>query len=128
MEDQVRAAVSKGLGCLCFTEHFDMDWPYENTPDLPEGFFDLDLQAYRTEFLSLKEKYEGRIRLCMGIELGLQPHLGDRLKSFAAAHPEFDFILGSTHVSRQMDPYYSIFFEGRTEEEAYRTYFTDSVV
>ena len=27
-----------------------------------------------------------------------------------------------------MDPYYSIFFEGRTEEEAYRTYFTDSLL
>lgn len=126
MEDQVRAAISKGLGCLCFTEHFDMDWPYENTPDLPEGFFDLDLQAYREEFLTLKEKYEGRIRLCMGIELGLQPHLAGELSSYMEKNPGFDFVIGSTHVSRRMDPYYPVFFEGISEKEAYRRYFEDA--
>ena len=89
---------------------------------------DLDLTAYRQEYLRLRDKYRDRLDIFYGVELGLQPHLGDRLKAFAAAHPEFDFILGSTHVSRQMDPYYPIFFEGRTEEEAYLTYFTDSLL
>ena len=128
MEDQIRAALSLGLSSVCFTEHLDMDWPYQNTPDLEPGTFDLDLAAYRQEYLRLRDKYRDRLDIFYGVELGLQPHLGDRLKAFAAAHPEFDFILGSTHVSRQMDPYYSIFFEGRTEEEAYRTYFTDSLL
>ncbi len=128
MEDQIRAALSLGLSSVCFTEHLDMDWPYQNTPDLEPGTFDLDPDAYRQEYLRLRGKYRGRLDIFYGVELGLQPHLGDRLKAFAAAHPEFDFILGSTHVSRQMDPYYSIFFEGRTEEEAYRTYFTDSLL
>ena len=128
MEDQIRAALSLGLSSVCFTEHLDMDWPYQNTPDLEPGTFDLDLAAYRQEYLRLRDKYRDRLHIFYGVELGLQPHLGDRLKAFAAAHPEFDFILGSTHVSRQMDPYYSIFFEGRTEEEAYRTYFTDSLL
>ncbi len=128
MEDQIRAALSLGLSSVCFTEHLDMDWPYQNTPDLAPDTFDLDPAAYRQEYLRLRGKYRGRLDIFYGVELGLQPHLGDRLKAFAAAHPEFDFILGSTHVSRQMDPYYSIFFEGRTEEEAYRTYFTDSLL
>ena len=34
MEDQIRAALSLGLSSVCFTEHLDMDWPYQNTPDL----------------------------------------------------------------------------------------------
>ena len=101
---------------------------YQNTPDLEPGTFDLDLAAYRQEYLRLRDKYRDRLDIFYGVELGLQPHLGDRLGAFTADHPEFDFILGSTHVSRQMDPYYSIFFEGRTEEEAYRTYFTDSLL
>ncbi len=128
MEDQIRAALSLGLSSVCFTEHLDMDWPYQNTPDLEPGTFDLDLAAYRQEYLRLRDKYRDRLDIFYGVELGLQPHLGDRLGAFTADHPEFDFILGSTHVSRQMDPYYSIFFEGRTEEEAYRTYFTDSLL
>ena len=128
MEDQIRAALSLGLSSVCFTEHLDMDWPYQNTPDLAPDTFDLDLTAYRQEYLRLRDKYRDRLDIFYGVELGLQPHLGDRLKAFAAAHPEFDFILGSTHVSRQMDPYYPIFFEGRTEEEAYQTYFTDSLL
>ncbi len=128
MEDQIRAALSLGLSSVCFTEHLDMDWPYQNTPDLEPGTFDLDLAAYRQEYLRLRDKYRDRLHIFYGVELGLQPHLGDRLGAFTADHPDFDFILGSTHVSRQMDPYYSIFFEGRTEEEAYRTYFTDSLL
>ena len=126
MEGHVRAALERGLRYLCFTEHFDMDWPYENTPDLAPGFFDLDLKAYSEEFLSLKEKYEGRICLAMGIELGLQPHLGPGLSSYMKENPGFDFVIGSVHVSRGMDPYYPVFFEGVTEEEAYRRYFADA--
>lgn len=127
MEEQILSALRKGLKYLCFTEHYDMDWPYHNTPDLPEGFFDLDLAAYREEFFTLKKKYEGRIRLCMGIELGLQPHLGRQLSSFLKDHEGFDFVIGSVHVSRGMDPYYPIFFEGVAEEQAYRRYFADAL-
>ena len=125
MESHITAALEKGLSRLCFTEHLDMDWPYENTPDLPEGFFDLDLAAYRKEFLDLKEEYRGRIRLAMGIELGLQPHLGPRLSSYLQENPVFDFVIGSVHLSRRMDPYYPVFFEGITERDAYRRYFED---
>lgn len=127
MEAQIRSAVEKHLAYLCFTEHYDMDWPYINTPDLPAGYFDLDLVSYRVEFLSLKDRYEGRIRLGMGLELGLQPHLGRELSSFMKENDCFDFVIGSVHVSHGMDPYYPIFFEGCTEEQAYRRYFKDAL-
>lgn len=57
------------------------------------------------------------------MELGLQPHLTGKLPSFAASFP-FDFIIGSVHVADGCDPYDRIFFENRSEEEAYRSYFT----
>ena len=68
MEDQIRAALSLGLSSVCFTEHLDMDWPYQNTPDLQE-------------YLRLRDKYRGRLHIFYGVELGLQPHLGDRLEA-----------------------------------------------
>ena len=127
MEKQVLAACEKGLQVLCFTEHFDKDWPYHNTPDLPPGYFDLDLAAYRREFLALQDKYQDRIELRIGIELGLQPHLGPALCAYLKENDFFDFVIGSTHVSHGMDPYYSIFFEGVSEKEAWRRYFEDAL-
>ena len=39
-EDAVRAGIEKGLSLLCFTDHFDPDYPY------PEVSMELDVPAY----------------------------------------------------------------------------------
>ncbi len=123
METQIRAAIRSGLTTMCFTEHYDPDFPYDDDlPDLAPGTFELDMEAYREEFLLLKRKYEGQIRLLCGVELGLQDHLGERLRSFTAAHPELDLVIGSTHLCRGRDPYYPSFLNGITQEEALRAY------
>ena len=55
------------------------------------------------------------------VELGLQPHLADRDEDFTSAY-DFDFVIGSTHLCRGMDPYYPEYFEKfSSEEEAIRT-------
>jgi hypothetical protein len=66
----------------------------------------------------MRDKYYGRITLCYGVELGLQPHLAGFLSAYVQQHPEFDFIIGSSHLCAGSDPYYPYFLEGRTEEEA----------
>ncbi|MDE7428670.1 MAG: histidinol-phosphatase HisJ family protein, partial [Lachnospiraceae bacterium] len=63
-----------------------------------------------------------KITLLFGIELGLQPHLSKRNAAFAKAH-DYDFIIGSSHLCNGKDPYYASFYEGRSQEEAYREYF-----
>ena len=40
---------------------------------------------------------------------------------------EFDFIIGSSHICNKRDPYDPAFYEGRTEEEAYREYFQSEI-
>ena len=74
----------------------------------------------------LREKYQGKIQLCIGVELGLQPHLGEKLPAYIAQYP-FDFVIGSTHVSRRLDPYEKEFFEGISEKDAYRIYFEEEL-
>lgn len=119
MEDMVLRAVSLGLTDICFTEHQDFDFPYrENPPEI----FEVNTDAYLYELACLKKKYEGSIRILFGIELGVQPHLMKELNRYAKAY-EFDFLLASSHVCHRRDPYYPEFFEGRSEEEAYREYF-----
>ena len=56
------------------------------------------------------------------MELGLQTECMRQNAVFAKSY-EFDFIIGSSHICHRKDPYYPAFYEGRTEEEAYREYF-----
>ena len=118
MEEMVRKAVSLGLPGICFTEHLDPDYP-----DTPEHLdFSLDIPSYRKAFFDLKEKYASRIPLRFGIELGLQPHLGETL-SDVVRQEDFDFVIGSSHVLDHEDPYYPVFFNGKNEKDVYRRYF-----
>ncbi len=125
MAFQIESAMAKGLSDICFTEHLDMDFPYENT-DMEAGTFDLDLEKYHKEFIEMQRLYQQKIHLRYGIELGLQPQISASLSDFVNHHREFDEIIGSTHVCDNMDPYYPIYFEGRSEEDAYRSYFITS--
>lgn len=131
MEAQILAAIDRGLDTLCFTEHYDPFFPYEATPEVADGTFELDLSAYRREYLSLRDRFADRIRVLAGIELGIQPHLAPYLQTFtdslAQVFPELDMIIGSCHLCFGADPYYPAFLEGHTEEEALEAYFTDTL-
>ncbi len=120
METMVLTAIQKGFSHICFTEHMDMDFPI--TPNTPEGTFLLNTDSYLYELALLKATYADRIKILFGVELGLQPHLQKQLALYAKSH-EFDFIIGSTHIVNRKDPYEKAYYEGRSEEEAFREYF-----
>ncbi len=120
MEQMVLRGIELGLDTMCFTEHMDYDFP--DSEDGPGSIFLLQTDPYLYELASLKEKYRDRIKLLFGVELGLQPECMRQNAVFAKSY-EFDFIIGSSHICHRKDPYYPAFYEGRTEEEAYREYF-----
>lgn len=113
--------INCGIIDMCFTEHYDADYVYDR-PNTPPGTFELDVPAYREEFIKIKELYGSRINMGFGVELGIQPHLADMLKSYVKSH-DFDFIIASNHLCHRKDPYYPYFFEGRSDKEAFREYF-----
>lgn len=117
MEEMIQTAISKGLSSMCFTEHQDLDFP--------PGEFDflVDMDAYQQTLSTLAKKYQEQIHIHFGIELGLQPQLGNQLSDFVNSYP-FDFVIGSVHVVDRLDPYESVFYENRSEKEAYLRYFT----
>lgn len=121
MEEMILQGIARGLNTMCFTEHMDFDYP--DYPDAPGSIFLLNTDSYLYELARLKEKYHDKIRILFGVEMGLQPHLMRQNAIYAKSY-EFDFIIGSSHVCNGKDPYYPGFFEGRSEEEAYREYFT----
>lgn len=118
MEQMIKKSIALGLSGICFTEHFDPDYP--PTPD--QASFPLDFASYQAAFSSLKEIYSNQISLHFGIELGLQPHLKESFDTLATEYP-FDFIIGSSHVVHGKDPYYPSYYTQRSEETAYREYF-----
>ena len=120
MTDMITQALSLGMTHLCFTEHFDPDYPVNPVDSLD---FSLDTCAYHNEFLTYKEQYKNKIQLLWGVELGIQSHLYNRLKQYTSENP-FDFIIASSHLCNGEDPYYPVFFKGKNEADVYGTYFS----
>ncbi len=122
-------AIRRGLKGICITDHLDYDYPSQDASSSAAGAgsetepeFLLDVDAYLPAMTALQEKYADKLPIRIGIELGLQPHLAERHAELLAQY-SFDFVIGSSHVVHGMDPYYPVYYEGRTEAAAYREYF-----
>ena len=74
MEQMVQTAIAKGLKHICFTEHMDLDFPYEVTGDKP-GMWEVNVDSYLYELLKMRNKYESQIKIQFGVEIGLQPQI-----------------------------------------------------
>ena len=81
--DMIESAIEKGLDTICFTDHLDYDFPKMN--DKWDLTFDLDTENYLKRMQELQEEYQDRIKIRRGVELGLQPHLGQRYKEYVAS-------------------------------------------
>src|SRR6185437_8532697 len=69
MKEMIEGAIRQGLTEICFTEHIDYDYPDDTI------IFDFDKKEYDYKLEDLKKKYEGRLRIKKGVEIGVQPHL-----------------------------------------------------
>ena len=113
VEAMIEQALRLGMERICITDHYDMDFP--------EGEFRLDTQSYIRKILEMKEAYRGRLDICLGVELGLQPHLAERIQTYIRQYP-FDFVIGSVHLLDGKDPYYRQNFD-LSDQELYERYF-----
>ena len=121
MESMIQSALDQNLKGICITEHHDIDYP--NYSGESSTMFLLDFEAYKAHYMELASKYQNKLDLCFGIELGLQPHLAQAYYQCIENYP-FDFIIGSIHTCNDNDPYYpEFYFKNIDEEEGYRNYF-----
>ncbi len=116
--EMISRAVSCSLKGMCFTDHLDLDGP--------TGGIDmtLDFPAYFHGLKELKEKYADDIKVGIGLEFGIQPHLSSTLHSLSQKWP-FDFVIASQHFVEGMDPYFPEYFNERTERQGYETFFRE---
>lgn len=113
--DIIEKAILLHMEEICFTDHNDFDYPGEDN-------FILDTDKYFKELTSLKEIYKDTIKINIGLEVGLEPYLYQRIEDLINSR-DFDFVIGSSHLIGRKDPYYKEFFEGRHEKDCFEEYF-----
>ena len=118
MENALSAMVEKGLKTVCFTEHMDMDYP--------GGDFLLDTAAYMAHLTELRERFQGRIEVLFGVELGLMDYLAPRLDEYVRAW-DFDFVIGSSHLVEGYDPYEPEYFQKYDDHNGILRYFESTL-
>lgn len=130
VEAMIEQAMKRNFAYFYLTDHMDYEFPvYEEGLD-----FLFDPEEYFAVLNLLKEKYSGagnrqdqtihsgKIEIRPSIELGLKPHLGGAYRKLLKDYP-FDFVIGSTHLVDDLDPYNQIFWERRSEKQALESYF-----
>ena len=80
-EEMVRAAIALGCEGIGFSAHAPMAFADYTLPPERE-------EAYREEILRLREKYDDRIRILLGLEVDLY--------AYPVKHP-YDYLIGSVH-------------------------------
>lgn len=114
MEALCEAAIAAGLSEICLTEHTDFG--------APNPLSDVALRT--EEWLADIERMRGlypSLTIRAGIEVGDNPACRERIKAWHAALP-LDFLLLSLHLVDNLDPYLPEYFEGRSQDAAYRAY------
>ena len=117
-EEMIQKSIEKGLEVICFTDHYDKDylgWGEESV---------FDVEKYFKVLEPLREKYRDRLDIRIGVELGMQPHLGGFFTELTKQYP-FDFVIGSLHVIDGEDPALGTLFNGKSDEEVYRRAFVE---
>lgn len=125
-DELIASAKRNGLTSLCITDHNDYKFP-----DVPSHIrFDLEIDRYLKTFAEMRERLLPDFDLRIGIEQGVMPSTCEELNSFSKEHPEFDFIICSSHVVKDEDPYYPETFtypdgSPKNPKDIYIAYFED---
>ena len=119
IETYIEAAVRQGVTEICFTDHYDLDFP---APSQSSGQrWEADIGVAIAAITSLAE--QSPVRLKCGVEMGLRLE-GDILARsvFHLSQFDLDFILASVHLVDGIDPWYPDYFDGKSRQEGFSRY------
>ena len=99
-EELIKAAKSLNLKHLAITDHYDMDFPDKSMI----WTFDLDKYGKTVPSWNEMSLSSGGPAIHMGIEIGWQAHLKDRIEAVASALP-YDSVILAVHLYEGEDIY-----------------------
>ena len=105
-----KTAMKKGFGGISITDHFDID-------AIRDGVFPpLDHDSVMKDVLAAKEEFNGRLSVCLGIELGQATHMPCESNALLEKYP-YDIVLGSIHAVRGIDDFHDVDYKSLTKNE-----------
>lgn len=117
MRSMIEKGISLGLSSICFTDHIDYGFPKEKYH--MDFLFSMEEYFHTLEKLSLDFP---NFSIRKGVELGLKKDVFSQALSLTQKYP-FDFVIGSTHLVDDIDPYYPEYWDAYGEEEGIRHYY-----
>lgn len=117
LERILTQAVNAGLTSICITDHMDYDFP-----DLGNGMtFVFEPETYLQALAEARTRFPN-LEIRQGVELGLKESALPQAVSLVKKYP-LDFVIGSTHLVDNQDPYYETFWAGYEEADGIRRYY-----
>ncbi len=113
MEDMILGAIKNGVRQITFTDHIDYDY---NSPEID---FEFDTEVYAKEIAFYREKYASNVKINLGLEIGIQPHILEKCEKLVASLKP-DFIIASQHNVARKDLYLGDYYKGKDPVEALR--------
>ncbi|WP_297597833.1 histidinol-phosphatase HisJ family protein [uncultured Cetobacterium sp.] len=118
LEKIINRAKELELKEIAITDHMDLD-----IIDGKNGLnFILDLDTYIPKLQELKERHKKQLEIKIGMEFGIQKHLGKKAKEIIEKYP-FDFIISSVHSVDRLLLDQNTFWEDKSRDEAHEKYF-----
>ena len=115
---QAESAYKNNLYGIIFTDHYDSDYPN------PQYHFEFNVKKRAEQLKLIQEEYKGRLKILIGIELGVQCDKAvlDKSKNLIKGGL-FDCVINSVHaVSGFSLCSQTVFYEGKTKSQAFEEY------
>lgn len=117
MAAMTERAIQLGLPSICFTDHIDYGFPSKKY----EMEFLFNMDDYFSTIRHIAAQYP-QIPIRTGVELGLKKDILSLATTLTKEYP-FDFVIGSTHLVDNIDPYYPEYWESYGETGGIRHYY-----
>lgn len=120
MEEMIKKAIELNITDLAITDHVDFD------ADLASYQSDWDFDRDESERMiqQLKFKYQDKINLYQGLEVGIQPHLGEKNTNTVMKN-QYDFVIASLHSVEGKDLYNRKYFDLHSPKESVCIYYEE---
>ena len=117
MDEACNRAIEAGLKEIAITDHMDID-----LPDNKAAFQIEDLDQYFNDLISTKNRFQDKLKVKAGLELGLQDWTLQEASRIINAY-SWDFVIASVHLVNGEDPYYRYYFNSRDKIKSYTDYY-----
>ena len=130
LEQVIRDAIGMGMDEICITDHVDYgikkDWDageeiaYRGSQPLAN----VDYPRYMAALRDMQSRYGDRIRIRVGLEVGIQTHTIPQFRALLTRYP-LDFVILSIHQVENQEFWTQEFQRGCTQQEYNERYYEE---